>query len=77
MSDTPYSSNWQNDLTIGGIEALENKLKEDNARIGDNPKVKQAYQDALDSISKTREVISRFVGTYNKEYRREDEGPAP
>ena len=77
MSDTPYSSNWQNDLTISGIEALEKKLKEANARIGDNPKVKQAYQDALNSVSKTREVISCFVGTYNKEYRREDEGTAP
>jgi hypothetical protein len=68
LAGTTYPSNWQTDLTRGGIEALENKLKDANQHIGTNPKVKQAYQEALDRVSKARESISRFVGTFNQEY---------
>jgi hypothetical protein len=64
------SSNWQNDLTINGIEIVEKRLKDANIRIWNNSKVKQAYQEALENVSKTRESISRFVGTFNEEKRR-------
>jgi hypothetical protein len=61
------SSNWQNDLTFG-IQNFQRMLEDDGARIGKNEKVKQSYQEALDEISKSRESISRFVATFNKEY---------
>jgi hypothetical protein len=35
--------------------------------------VKKAYQEALDSVSKSKEAISRFIGTFNKKYPSEDE----
>ena len=69
MSDTPYSSNWQNDLTINGIEVVEKRLQDEGTRRY-NSAVKKAYEEALKSVPEAREAINRFIGTYNQEYRK-------
>ena len=62
------SSNWQNDLT-SGIQKFERMIEDAKAKIGNNPEVRRSYQEVLEAIANARENISRFVATFNKEYR--------
>jgi hypothetical protein len=66
------SYNWQNKLTYG-IEEVQDRLEDAEERVGNNEDVKKAYQEALDSVSKSKEVISRFIGTFNEKYPGKDE----
>jgi hypothetical protein len=66
------SYNWQNKLTYG-IEELQSNLQDAKERVGNNEDVKKVYQEALDSVSKSRVDISRFVGTFNEKYPGKDE----
>jgi hypothetical protein len=65
---TSYPDNWQNELTFG-IEELHVKLQNAKKFVGDNPEVNKEYQNALASITKAKEGISGFTGTFNKVYR--------
>jgi prefoldin subunit 5 len=60
-------SNWQNKLTFG-IQNFQRNLEDSKVHIGNNSKVREAYQEALEAVAKARESISRFVGTFNQEY---------
>ncbi|MDQ3839732.1 MAG: hypothetical protein M3297_10740 [Thermoproteota archaeon] len=62
------SSNWQNDLT-SGIQKFERMIEDAKVKIGNNPEVRRSYQEVLEAIANARENISRFVATFNKEYR--------
>ncbi|HEU4822477.1 MAG TPA: hypothetical protein VFS97_03550 [Nitrososphaeraceae archaeon] len=66
------SYNWHNKLTYG-IEELQRNLQDAEERVGNDEDVTKVYQEALDSVSKSREAISRFVGTFNKKYPGKDE----
>jgi prefoldin subunit 5 len=62
-------SNWQNKLTFG-VQNFQHDLEDSKVHIGNNSKVKDAYQEALEVVAKARESISRFVATFNEEYRK-------
>ena len=62
------SSNWQNDLTFG-IQNFQRMIEDAKAKIGNNPEVRRSYHEVLEAVAKARENISRFVATFNEEYR--------
>jgi hypothetical protein len=64
--------NWQNNLT-NAIEEVQDRLEGAKECIGNNEDVKKVYQEALDSVSKSKEAISRFIGTFNEKYPGKDE----
>jgi hypothetical protein len=61
-------SNWQQEL-LSGIIDFQRKLEDAKDRVGNNPEVKKTYQEALDAVSKARECVHRFAGTFNQEYK--------
>ena len=64
--------NWQNNLT-NAIEEVQKRLQDAQKRIGNSEDVKKVYQEALNSVSNSKEAISRFIGTFNEKYPGEDE----
>jgi hypothetical protein len=66
MSDT-NSSNWQQDLIDRALQ-LERRLQNAQTYIGQNQNVNSEYKIALDKVAELQEAISRFAGTFNKEY---------
>jgi uncharacterized coiled-coil DUF342 family protein len=58
------STNWQNQLTMGIIE-IQYKLEDAKKHSDKNDQVKKVYDDAINATKEAREVIHRFVATYN------------
>ena len=49
---------WQNNLT-NAIEEVQKKLQDAQERMGNNEDLKKAYQEALNSVSKSKEAITK------------------
>ena len=62
-------SNWQTELTQG-IENFRRKFEDAEAHVGNRPKIKQEYDQALARLIEAETAVSTFVGVYDEESRK-------
>ena len=61
-------SNWQSEL-IQGIQSFRRKFEDAEEHIGNRPKIKREYDQALARLIEAETAVSAFVEVYDEESR--------
>jgi len=62
-------TSWQTDLTKG-IEDYIRKYEDAEEHVGNRPRIKQEYDQALARLKEAETAVSAFIGVYDEESRK-------